>query len=166
MIQRWKKQITTKKVVTILVIALLCILPLIISSLYVHYYDYIYHANHFSVALYDQNGIELITEDGTPETAAPGSMVDLFYQLNNKKSPLAKPTGDPDTDDFIVAKLSLNGTPTELKCYFSRFKEQQGYCIDKTDKVYTIPSSINDLFLLTDCGELFYSNANIPTLTT
>ena len=166
MIQRWKKQINTKKVVTFLVIVFLCILPLIISSLYVHYYDYIYHSNHFSVALYDKDEAELVFEEGSPETAVPGSMVDLFYQLNNKKSPLSKPTGDPDIDDFILAKLELNGTPTELKCYFSTTREQQGYCIDQTGKIYTIPSDINDLFLLSDYGELFYSNANIPTLTT
>ena len=165
-LQQWKKQLTPKKIVTILVITLLCILPLIMASLYVRYYDYIHQTNHFSVSLYDKNGAELVSEEGSPETAIPGSMVDLFYQLNTKKSPLAKPAGNPDTDDFIIARVALNDSVTDLKCYFSRFHDRDGYCIDQTGKTYTIPTSINDLFLLSTYGELFYSNATIPTLTT
>ncbi|MBO5939033.1 MAG: M23 family metallopeptidase [Clostridia bacterium] len=163
--QRWQKKITTKKVATALVILFLCILPFLLASLYFYYYDYIDHSNQFSVTLYDKNGVELVTEEGNPEHATLGSMVDLFYQLNTKKLPLAKIPNPSDDDDFIVAKLSLNGVSSELQCYFSRF-QPQGYCIDQTGKIYSIPSSINDLFLLSDYGELFHSNAIIPSLTT
>ena len=85
--------------------------------------------------MYDKDGTELVFEEGTPETAAPGSMVDLFYQLNTEKSPLSKPIGDPNTDNFVLAKLALNDSSTELRCYFSRFHKENGYCIDKTGKV-------------------------------
>ena len=115
--------------------------------------------------MYDKNGTELVSEEGTPENATPGSMVDLFYQLNTKKLPLAKIPDNANVEDFIVAKLSLNGVSSDLKCYFSRF-QPQGYCIDQTGKIYTIPTSLNDLFLKSNYGELFYSNAIIPTLTT
>ncbi len=164
-LQQWKRKITVKRTLTVLLICFLCILPTVLSSLYVQYYEYSAQTNLFSVTLYDEEYTELFSEEGTPENATPGSIIDLFYQLNTKKTPLFKPFGDPATDDFIIAKIAFNGTTTELKCYFSRF-QPQGYCIDQTGKSYTIPSSINDLFLLSAYGEFFYTNATAPTLTT
>ncbi len=163
--QRFIKKLTSKKFLIALGCVLLILLPTFFALLYVQYNNYAYHSDEFTVALYDQDGVEIVNESGNPEKATPGSMVDIFYQIYNKKSPSSKSIESLQNETFIVAKISHNDTPWELKCYFSRF-DHQGYCIDQTGKVYSIPSEINDLFLLSQHGELFYSNAIIPTLST
>ena len=159
------KELTAKKIIRVVGCLLLVLLPTIFALLYVQYADYTYHSEQMTVTLYDQNGKELITESGNPERTTPGSMVDIFYQIQNDKAPLAKPPVSLETDSFIVAKISLNGVSSELKCYFSTF-DVQGYCIDQTGKFYSIPSEQNDLFLLSPHGELFYKSATLPSLST
>ena len=159
------KRLTPKKILLAIGCLPLILLPTIFALLYVQYTDYIYHSEQMTVTLYDQNGVELITESGNPEKVTPGSMVDIFYQIQSNKTPLAKPPASLEADPFIVAKISLNGVSSELKCYFSTF-DLQGYCIDQTGKFYSIPAEQNDLFLLSPHGELFYKNAIPPSLST
>jgi len=164
-IKRFLKKLTAKRVAFLLGFLGLVLLPTICALLYVQYTDHTYHSDHFTVTLYDQNGVELISESGNPERTTPGSMVDIFYQLHTKKEPLSKPSSSSNTETFVIAKISLNGVASELKCYFSRF-DLQGYCIDQTGKLYSIPNAQNDLFLLSPHGELFYETAVLPSFTT
>lgn len=164
-IKLFLKKLTAKKILLASGCLLLALSPAICSLLYVQYTDHTYHSDQFAVTLYDKNGVELIAEAGNPEKATPGSMVDIFYQIQNNKAPLSKAPASSKSDTFIVAKISLNGVASELKCYFSAL-DSKGYCIDQTGKIYSISSSINNLFLLSPYGELFYKNAIIPTLST
>ena len=159
------KKLTVRTIFFAILFTLIALLPTFCALFYVQYTDHTYHSDLFSVALYDQNGVEMLSEEGNPEKATPGSMVDIFYQLHTKKAPLAKPPISSNTETFVIAKISLNGVASELKCYFST-SELNGYCIDQTGKLYSIPNTQNDLFLLSSHGELFYESAILPTLTT
>lgn len=163
-IKEFRKKLTAKKIFLAIGSLILALLPTIFALCYVQYTNYAYHSDQMTVTLYDQNGVEIITESGNPEKATPGSMIDVFYQLQSNKSPLSKPPVS-QSNTFVVAKISLNGVSSELKCYFSTF-DVNGYYIDQTGKIYLIPSAINDRFLLSPHGELFYENAIIPSLFT
>ena len=159
------QKLTAKKIFTGLACLLLVLLPTIFALFYVQYTNYTYHSDQFTVTLYDQHGVELITESGNPEKATSGSMVGVFYQIQTKKTPLAKAPTSLENDTFIVAKISLNDVSSELKCYFST-EDSKGYCIDQTGKFYSIPSEQNESFLLSSYSELFYESAIIPSLIT
>lgn len=163
--QKFIKQLNSKKILLTVGCILLILLPTILALFYVQYHNYTFHSDEFTVTLYDPDGTELVSESENPEKAASGSMVEIFYRLQSEKSPLSKPSGSFNEDTFVLAKILLNGTPSELKCYFSK-AESQGYCIDQTGKLYSIPAEINQAFLLSQYSELFYDNAKIPTLVT
>ncbi len=165
---QWKeyfKHMTVKRLIPIIIGALLLITPTVLAFLYADYMDNHMPSNFYSVALYDAEGNELTNDSGNPDEALPSSPVKLFYQITSQMKAVQKAPGDPEHDRYIVAKTTFNGVQTDLRCYFS-FIDTANYCIDSNGKIYSIPADAAVDFLASPYAEPFYPSATAPLLKT
>lgn len=161
----WRKNLTPKKVILYIVAILLFITPTVWAGIYAYRMDYVAQADSYSVTLYDSENREIAHDSGDPELAKVNSLVRIFHAITSNMKQVTKSPGDPAHDPFIRAIVDLNGTKTELACYFS-FIDTANYCIDKTGKIYTVSATDVATFLASPYAEPFYSEATAPSLIT
>ncbi len=169
---QWKNQIllraralTAKRIVTLLLCAVLLFLPTFGALIYRHYADNTSIAEVFSVTLYDEDGKKFGYDTGTPNAAPRDSLLWIFYHISKEMQELRSAPGDPDKDLSVRALTDLNGKEQELRCYFSTIASSS-YCIDEDGTVYSIPTVYSESFLCSPYAELFYSHAKAPALIT
>lgn len=162
-IKAWFSALTFKKTLVVIIIALLITLPTAFAVFHVIYVDHIQSANYFSVTLYDSNGQRIAYESDQPDSADESSITYIFYNIISKKTSFGKTDGEDAK--YIRAVTTLNGTTSEIKCYFS-FGDAGGYYTDSSGRAYAISASLNDKFMATPHAEVFYSSSVIPQLIT
>ena len=162
--QRLRKP-NPKKLIWILAGILLFSLPTALAIGYVYQTDHFEKNDVFSVVLYNQNGKELGSDSGTPDDTSSDSLMDIFYDMTGRLTPINQAPGNPDSDPFVRAVTVLNGTTSELTCYFS-LEEAKSYCIAADGSIYAISDTDSLKFLKSKYAESFYEHSIPPLLTT
>lgn len=165
-IQSWSEKLSLKKRISLLLALLLFFLPTALAVLSVYSIDLENRTkNHLALSLYDKDDQLIVSEEGYADDASSKSLLGIFYAIARSKKVLASTPTDQENLPFVRAEITLNGTPSEWRCYFS-LSEREGYCIDESGKTYSIQDSINQKFLATPYAESFYPSAVPPTLLT
>lgn len=157
--------LTVKRALTILLCAVLLLLPMILAVVYRDHTDNTSSADVFSVTLYDSDGKEFGYDTGSPKSAPANSLLWIFYHFPREMKQLDSAPGDPAKDAYVRAVTDLNGKKEKLTCYFSTIATSC-YCIDEKGVAYSIPTVYSESFLGTAYAEHFYPQAKIPTLIT
>lgn len=162
--QRIRKP-NVKKLIWIFAGILLLSLPTALAIGYAYQADHFEKTETFSVVLYNSEGKELGKESGTPDDTSSDSLMDIFYDMSGRLTPINQVPGNPDSDPFVRAVTELNGVKSELTFYFS-FEKTKSYCIAADGSIYSISDGDSMKFLKSKYAESFYEHSVPPKLTT
>lgn len=144
---------------------LFIITPTVLAGVYVHQANKEKPTDWFTVLLYDSDGQLLVQAEGDPSNASVKTPLGMFYAIATASEKPTYPIGDPDTDPYVRAEMTLNGVAIERTCYFS-FRDVDSYCIDSDGTVYAISETVSKNFLSSAYAEAFYDTATPPVLST
>lgn len=122
-------------------------------------------STYFAVSVFEEDGTLIASEEGLIESSARYSLMDSFYKIHTHKKEVSYAPGDPETDPYISATVTLNKTTTDFKCYFS-LDGTSDYLVEQSGKIYTVSSLYTKDFLASPYAASFYEAATPPSLIT